>query len=186
MHVYDFDGTVYAGDSSVDFYFFCLRRQPSLLRYLPTQIGGFLGYAFGRYTKTQCKEKFFAFLGGLSDTAQSTSAFWRKYRRKIKAFYIRQHADTDVVISASPSFLLQEICDTYGVARLIATDADPASGRITGENCSGKEKVRRFFAAFPDAKIERFYSDSYKDAPLAACAEESYLVRGEKLLPWRT
>ena len=24
MNVYDFDGTVYAGDSTVDFYFFCL------------------------------------------------------------------------------------------------------------------------------------------------------------------
>lgn len=26
MNVYDFDGTVYAGDSTVDFYFFCLRK----------------------------------------------------------------------------------------------------------------------------------------------------------------
>lgn len=185
MNVYDFDGTIYRGDSTVDFYLFCLGRQPSLLKYLPSQVGGFLGYVLGKYTKTQYKEKFFAFLCGLADTEKSVSAFWQKHRGKIKPFYMAQRKESDVVISASPAFLLKGICETLGVAKLIATDADAKTGRITGGNCSGEEKVRRFFAAFPDGKIEKFYSDSMRDAPLAAIASESYFVRGKKLLRWR-
>ena len=44
MNVYDFDGTVYAGDSTVDFYFFCLRKQPGILRVGGKQIKGFFLY----------------------------------------------------------------------------------------------------------------------------------------------
>ena len=38
MNVYDFDKTIYRGDSTKDFYFFLLRRHPVLIRYLPKQI----------------------------------------------------------------------------------------------------------------------------------------------------
>ena len=37
IDVYDFDGTIYDGDSTVDFWLYCLRRKPSLLRFLPHQ-----------------------------------------------------------------------------------------------------------------------------------------------------
>lgn len=38
MNVYDFDGTIYNGDSSVDIYFFLLKRYPKLIAYFPKQI----------------------------------------------------------------------------------------------------------------------------------------------------
>ena len=33
VNVYDFDHTVYAGDSSVEFYLFCVKKQPDILRF---------------------------------------------------------------------------------------------------------------------------------------------------------
>ena len=59
MNVYDFDGTVYRGDSTVDFYLFCLRTHPLVIRFLPIQIKGFVLYKTGRITKTAFKEHFF-------------------------------------------------------------------------------------------------------------------------------
>ena len=38
MDVYDFDGTIYDGDSSIDFYLFCLKKNIKLLRYIPGQV----------------------------------------------------------------------------------------------------------------------------------------------------
>ena len=35
IDVYDFDGTIYDGDSTVDFVFFCLRRHPNVIAGLP-------------------------------------------------------------------------------------------------------------------------------------------------------
>ncbi len=41
MNVYDFDGTIYSGDSTIDFYLFCLRKQPEILCMGGKQIKGF-------------------------------------------------------------------------------------------------------------------------------------------------
>lgn len=35
MRVFDFDGTIYDGESSVDFFLYSLRRHPKNLRLLP-------------------------------------------------------------------------------------------------------------------------------------------------------
>ena len=35
MNVYDFDGTIYDGDSTLDFWYFCLKKHPQILLYLP-------------------------------------------------------------------------------------------------------------------------------------------------------
>ena len=59
MNVYDFDGTIYEGDSTVDFFLYALKNRPSVLRYLPKQICGFILYAAKRIDKTKLKEYFF-------------------------------------------------------------------------------------------------------------------------------
>ena len=38
MSVYDFDNTIYDGDSSIDFWFFSLTRNPIIVVLLPYQI----------------------------------------------------------------------------------------------------------------------------------------------------
>lgn len=34
MNVYDFDNTIYDGESSVDFFMFCLKKRPKLIKYI--------------------------------------------------------------------------------------------------------------------------------------------------------
>lgn len=46
MNVYDFDNTIYDGDSSIDFYFFVLRKKPSIIFLLPKQLYYCLKYLF--------------------------------------------------------------------------------------------------------------------------------------------
>lgn len=61
MNVYDFDKTIYEGDSTIDFYLFCLKKYPQILKYLPKQILGMLKYKIKSINKTQFKEDFFLF-----------------------------------------------------------------------------------------------------------------------------
>ena len=56
MNVYDFDETIYSGDSTRDFYFYSIKKNPSLLRFLPKQGWAFLKYMFGIINKTKFKE----------------------------------------------------------------------------------------------------------------------------------
>lgn len=184
MNVYDFDKTIYDGDSTVDFYFYCIKRQPSLLKYLPKQGFAFIKYLFGFLDKTHFKEKFFEVFKGIKNIDSYISDFWIKNKYKIKKWYKSTHFDSDVVISASPEFLLEPICLELKIAKLMASKVDKETGHYTGENCYGEEKVKRFYKAFPKEKIDTFYSDSLSDTPLKEIAKDAYIVQKEKLIKW--
>ena len=89
-----------------------------------------------------------------------------------------------MVISASPEFLIRPACAALGIERVLGSPVDKRTGRFSGPNCHGAEKVKRFRAAFPGGEIDEFFSDSYSDQPLADLAKRAFLVRGNALLPW--
>lgn len=184
MNVYDFDKTIYDGDSTIDFYFFCLSKRPQILSCVFKQAYGIILHKMHKITTKEMKEYFFSFLPLINDTDELAALFWEKNQRKIKKWYIHRKKETDVIISASPAFLLKPICDQLGFIELIATEMDINTGRITGENCKGEEKVRRFYELYPDAVIECFYSDSVTDSPCAQISKEAFLVEGELLKSW--
>lgn len=184
MNVYDFDGTIYAGDSTVDFFLYSLKKHPSLLRYLPKQAWGFLLYFCKRISKRRLKEYFFSFLKG-TDLQCEVDSFWEEKRGKIYDWYLGQQAPEDMVISASPTFLLAPICSCLGIKYLIASAVDPKTGRFTGENCRGEEKVRRLTAEYKVTHIDKFYSDSRADLPLAKIADAAYLVKNGAVREWK-
>lgn len=183
MNVYDFDGTIYSGDSSVDFYLFALRSKPSLIRFLPRQLGGFCGYGMRKIHVRELKSHFFSFLRGV-DTEKMVQDFWRSHIGKIEGWYLNQKEPEDIVISASPYFLLKPICNQLGIRTLIATEIDPFTGEVLGENCKGIEKLRRLTVECGVTAIDCFYSDSISDLPLAQVAEHPFLVKKGTAVPW--
>lgn len=184
MNVYDFDKTIYAGDSTLDFYFFSLKKSPMLIRFLPIQIIGFIKYMFGMYSKLQFKEKFYSFLKGIKDVDSMVELFWNENQDKIKDWYLKSKEESDVIISASPEFLLNTICRRIGIKHLIASEVNKNTGICEGENCYGEEKVLRFKKYFEKGEIKKFYSDSLSDAPISLMASERYIVSGNNILPW--
>jgi phosphatidylglycerophosphatase C len=185
VNAYDFDGTIYDGDSTLDFYLFCLRKNKRIFSLLPGQALAFLQYGLGRRSKEGCKEQFYRFLTCFEDPEALAVSFWESHRRKIKAFYLRQKNEQDLIISASPEFLLRPLCATLGLSRLIASQVDPRTGKLLGPNCRGQEKVKRLFSEYGDIRIQRFYSDSLADLPLAKLAAEAYRVRKNNLCRWK-
>lgn len=184
MNVYDFDKTIYDGDSTLDFYFFSLKKSPMLIRFLPIQIIGFIKYMFGMYSKLQFKEKFYSFLKGIKDVDSMVELFWNENQDKIKDWYLKSKEESDVIISASPEFLLNTICRRIGIKHLIASEVNKDTGICEGENCYGEEKVLRFKKYFEKGEIKKFYSDSLSDAPISLMASERYIVNGNNILPW--
>ena len=184
MNVYDFDKTIYNGDSTYDFYMYSIKKNPKTLFKVHNAIGGAIKhYVFKRCSKTQFKEKIYTFLK-YANTEKEVELFWNKNEHKIKKWYLKNKKDDDVIISASPEFLLKDICKRLDIKYLIASKVDSNSGKYTGENCYGEEKVKRFYKEIKNGKINEFYSDSYSDSPLAKIAEKSYLVVGDELKEW--
>ncbi len=186
MNCYDFDNTIYRGDSSCDFYRFCLGRYPKMMRHWPVQACAFMRhYVLHRISKTQMKEVFYRYFQDLPDMEAALSDFWERAIQKIQPFYTAQKQPDDVIISASPEFFLRPACERLGLSGLIASRVDLTTGRYAGENCHGEEKVRRFLALYPNATVEAFYSDSLSDTPMARLAERAYLVKGTAIESWR-
>ena len=144
----------------------------------------FFLYFIGLKTKTQFKEKMYKFLTYVDDVEAETEKFWDLHQDNIKNYYHTTKLADDIVISASPEFLLKPIAKRLGFGRLIASRVDMHTGAYTGENCWGEEKVRRLYEEVPDAKCEAFYSDSLSDTPLARIAKQAYIVKSEELIEW--
>ena len=184
MNVYDFDNTILRGDSSARFFAWCLTHCPRMWLDLPGQAANALLFILKLRPKQAFKQRMFHYFA-LIDMDRALNDFWRANMPRIKAWYRKTHRDDDVVISASPEFLIRPACAKLGIECVIGSPVDKRSGLFLDPNCHGREKVNRFHARFPGARIESFYSDSHSDDPLAGLADAAWLVRGEKLLPWR-
>ena len=167
MNVYDFDDTIFRGDSTRAFWAYCLKRAPGLARFLPRQCAAAVRYG-----------------QGVPDADAWAEDFWRTHERRFRPWYLAQKQPDDLVISASPEFLLAPACRRLGIRPPIASRVDARTGRYTGLNCKGAEKVSRFREQYPDAEIGQFYSDSRSDAPLAHLARRAFLVRGDSYTSW--
>ena len=184
MNVYDFDQTIFYPDSSYCFVMYCLRHYPrAVLSALPETILMGILVLLKQADTRDLKEKVFSFLPMLESVEDVVEAFWKENEGRIEDWYLRQRREDDLIISASPEFLLQPMAERLGF-QLIATPMDRYTGKIRGLNCHDEEKVRRFRALYPDAEVEEFYSDSLSDSPMAALAEKAFLVKKGTLSPW--
>lgn len=186
INVFDFDHTIYSGDASLDFYFYSIRRSPGLIRYIPIQAWHAFLYLLSINTRTQFKRGFFIFLTGIKDVDEFVAGFWREHERKVKKWYRDRSHDRDVIISASPEFIIAPIASRMRIEKLIATVMDKKTGEILGRNCRGTEKVRRLNKYLPDFEVEECYSDSLSDLPILNLAKNKYIVKKQQIIPYST
>ena len=181
IDVYDFDGTIYDGDSTVDFTRFCLRRHPSLLLALPRFAWVCLRLAAGRAGLREMKSVLFSEMARRFSLEDEARQFWQqpKTRAKLGAWFETTPRDVPIVIaSASPEFELRYAAALLGVETLIVTRCDTATGLLTGPNCKGEEKLRRMEEAVGPYTIRAMYTDSVKsDGPLLRKAQQGYILR---------
>lgn len=186
MNTYDFDKTIFYPDSSVTFVKWYMRRHPSaLLLWLPRMAVIGLLYVLKLIPKEKLKENIFSFVRRIDDIDAVLKTYWDEHEDWIAPWYRDRHKADDIVISASPEFVVKPMTDRLGI-ELIASPMDKHTGKMYGKNCYGEEKVRRFYELHPDAVTEEFYSDSLSDSPMARIAQSAYLVvdKGQRTIPW--
>ena len=184
MNCYDFDKTIYYHDSTKRFYKFLLKKYPKMALRGPAQFIAFLKYRTGIWSKTQMKEVVYSAFRYVPDIKTEVELFWKDEIKNIKKWYLDQQKADDLIISASPYFLLEPICTKLGITELLASEVDEKTGKYTGLNCYGEEKVERLKKHTGNTKMDEFYSDSLSDSPLAELADASFLVDWDKITPW--
>jgi len=180
IDVYDFDGTIYDGDSTADFVLFCLRRHPGMIAAAPAIGSAALRLAMKKIDLTQFKSALFGVMTKYMDLGSEAELFWQsgKTQAKLGAWFKDTPRDLPIVIaSASPEFELCHAAKILGVTNLIGTRADGETGQLIGKNCKGAEKISRIREAMGEYTVRAMYTDDAKaDGPLLAIAQEKYIV----------
>ncbi len=183
VNVYDFDKTILPYDSTAAFFKFCVRRHGRVLAAAAPCLPKLLSYRSGPMGKTKFKESFYNFLTAVPDIDAAVEEFWNENFKNINDWYIYRKKADDIIISASPEFLLKLPAEKLGV-RLIASRVDKRSGRTIGLNNVGAEKVVRLREEYPNIVINEFYSDSHHAHPFAALGVGAFSGEGQKRSPW--
>ena len=183
MNVFDFDKTIFLGESSTAFYRFCIPHHPLILLWLPVAAVFGLGRLLHLCDTTRWKEAFHGYLRCVPDAHVLAERFWDQMQGRIAPWVPDKLSEGGLVISASPEFLISVMCRRLGL-EYMGTRMDIRNGKITGRNCRGMEKTLRFRERYPDAVIREFYSDSFADQPMALLAERAFMVVGKMLIPW--
>ena len=175
MNVYDFDGTIFPGDCSIGFCFWCMNRHPRLwFTFFPKALKNLILRKLGKIPEYLMQRQFFGYLTLIDDFEEQIERYWDKNEKKISAWYLAQKRPDDLIISASPTCIIEPIARRLGV-NYMATEFDREYGVFVNNMMYAKEKARYIMDhGFP--LIENFYSDSLADTPLALCAEKAHLV----------
>lgn len=185
MNVYDFDNTIYDGESIVDFFLFCMKKKPNLTLYFPRVIYTLVLYKL----RLLSIEKFYKLASKLSSAALSNKEylddfvkeFWKKNHRKLKPKYVNMLTSKDVIITGSPRLLMLGIMNELAVLpeNIICSEFNLDTGCFEFI-CLRENKVAVFKEKYPKEKINNFYTDSLNDIPMMRLAKNSYLVKKNK------
>ena len=186
MNIYDFDDTIFDGDSSVYFIKYSLVRHPFLvILSLFKTIIPFIKYKRKKTDFGNVKAVLFSFVTKIKEIDTYMDNFVLKYQDNIKPYYLELHKSNDVIISASFRFIVEPLCKKMDINNVIATEYDVKTGKLIGKNCKSEEKIRRFNELYKDVIVDNAYSDSLTDIPMFERAKKGYIVKGYDLIEYK-
>ena len=182
VNLYDFDDTIYAGNSPLHFFIFCFKKRLIKFSHFIRIIYTYLQYKIKKINYTQLHENILSAVQGLPDIDALIAEFWQDHKKNIKAFYLnKQDKSNDIIITASPEFLINPIAEELGVKAVIGSDVDKKTGLCSRPMCRGIEKVKEFEKKYPKAIIVEAYGNSKHDIPYLELAEKSFMVKKNKV-----
>lgn len=187
VNVYDFDNTIYRGESTLDYYFFCVKHHPRLIRFVFVVVYELIRYKMCLVSEDElmslCEKYVRSFLDDCPDSLALAEKFWDKNIKRIKPFYYALHNENDVIISASFGFMLRPVMEKLGISEMVSSEVDLETGEIS-RLCFRSNK-KKLFDELYGGKIENFYTDSLNDVLLLEYAENAFIVKGDRIERWK-
>lgn len=186
MRVFDFDGTIYDGESLFDLYLFSAKYNPKVLRYIAPVLRYAIKYKLGRATLDQMEYGVGKLCHGyLNELAESlefeelVNTFWDQNMKRIKPWY--EPREDDVIFTASFDITVGEACRRLGVQHLVSSTIDGNTLNVNYLNFN-TNKPKRFCELYGDnVRVDEFYTDSRFDQPMIDMARRAYMVKGNKI-----
>lgn len=185
MNAYDFDNTIYDGESIFDFFLFCLRKDIWLVKFFPLVLIRLVEYKLNLLNLDKIRRSVETVINSFFKHSKFNydeliKEFWEKNHHKIKKEFLKKLKKDDLIITGCPDFLINYIKDELVAENIICTEFDLEKRKLIFI-CFGENKVKAFKKRFPDKKIKEFYTDSLADIPFMELADEVYFVEKNKI-----
>ena len=142
MNAYDFDGTIFPSNCTIGFAIWCMNRHPELyFTYAPRAVLSVVLYKLGKKPSYLMLRELYSYLTDIDDFEYQIERYWDKNERRISSWYLAQKKPDDLIISASPSCILEPIARRLGV-EYVATDYDRELGVLLNNLMYAREKSR--------------------------------------------
>lgn len=155
--VYDFDKTIYGGESGTNFFQYYIKKYPlKALLFSLSYIKEVIFYLVKIIDLKKLKERFFVFLEKHSEEERKNliKGFWKVYGKmnydwtKAELAKNKQESDMVIVSSATPKFIINDFLLSLGYDLVFGTefegdDQKKFISKIKGENNKGQEKVEK-------------------------------------------
>ena len=181
MNVYDFDETIFTGDSEDRFFEFMFQKKGYRRYKINFKIFDCL-YKAHIITKTKAREHQYSFLKKIDSEGkldEYLKAYWDHVMQYMKPWYNDVKKADDIIASGTPRFLLVPAMERLGLTNLVATEMDCRTGKIDGYFAVGQYKIVNFKNQFGVDCIDNFYSDAYSDHYVADYAKHAYVLHDD-------
>ena len=184
MKVFDFDNTIYLGESSLDFILLMMKYNKKIIFHLPIVFITLIKYKMciinkdklelliNKYLKLLIKNK--------SEILDLVDDFWKTHEKNLDINMLKIINEEDAIITAGPDFLINGIKGKLNTKNIISTEVNLDKMEITNFNF-GSMKAENYKRKYRDKKINAFYTDSYNDKPLMNLSKQIYLVKKGKI-----
>lgn len=187
MNVYDFDETIFRGDSEDRFFQFLFKKKGYFWYRINYNVTEFL-FRCKLLRKTTARERDYLVLKKIDkvdDLHRLVEEYWDEVEQYLLPWYETVKKPDDVIASGTPYFIMAPIVKRLGLTGLVATDMDERTGKCNGKFAVAEGKLDAFLKQYKLSDIDNFYSDAYSDHFLADGAKHAYVVENcEKLVDW--
>ena len=188
VNVYDFDETIFFGDSEDRFFQFMFKRKGYFWYKVNYKWNEFL-LKLRILDKTTTRESEYSILKKINkveDLDHLLEEYWDEVEQYMMPWYDTVKKEDDVIASGTPRFIMEPICRRLGVKGLVATEMDPKTGKVVhGMFAVQQYKLENFKEQYNTEDMDNFYSDAWSDHFMADVAKHAYMVYdGEKKMEW--
>ena len=184
MNVFDFDNTIYRGESSVDLAIYMIRNNKRIILYLPKIFYNLIKYKLCIVNKKHTIDAINDFmqnvLSGKEELLGAVYGFWAKNRCKLDTNMLNRIKRSDVIITAGPDFLLNGIRDVLNTDNILCSSVDTEKMKVRYLNF-GSSKAKFYKKKYGNGRIDCFFTDSYNDKALMQLSEHVYIVKKGRL-----
>lgn len=179
MKVFDFDNTIYDGETMVDFFYFMCEKKPQLDKYKPLLNKVLFLYQHNLLPIKLIKNLINTHKNDVDFNTDNykkyIDEFWKTHSKKIRKDMLAKISKEDVIMSASLNVLIDPIKKKLKTKNIYTSIVDVEKKEILFM-CYKENKAEKFKELYKDKLIDELYTDSYADKPLMNLSKKVFLI----------